>query len=423
MSLNIGEQKQPSRQSLYALDCLNFFLADVGTGVGPFLATYLMANLHWNPAQIGVAMSIMGIATLLAETPCGALADAVKEKRLLIVVAATLVGLSCSGITIFPNYFIDAAQVIIGVAAAIFPLAVTAITLGIVGQQKFAIRIGRNEMFNHAGNVAAAVLAGAFGHFMGREWIFYIVTIFAGATIVSVLLIRKDDIDYFQARAAIPKITPDRVIASSISAVLTDRNILVFALAVTLFHFANAAMLPLAGQLLARSDQNFASVDMAACIIAAQMVMVPVAFLSGKLAIKWGRKPVFLIGFAVLTIRGFLYILSDNPFFIVSVQLLDGFGAGIFGVLWVTVVADLTQGTGRYNLVLGAIATAQGIGASLSNLVSGYIVNAWGFNAGFLVLASIAASAFMVYCLFVPETKGLRTLSTTIDHPSLPVEG
>lgn len=175
MPLTIGEPKQPSRQSLLALDYLNFFLADVRTGVGPFMATYLMASLHWNPADIGVAMAIMGIATLVAETPCGALADSVKEKRLLIVIASTLVALSCIGITILPNYFINTSQVIIGVCAAVFPLAVTAITLGIVGQQKFAIRIGRNEMFNHAGNVAAAVFAGALAHFMGREWIFYIV--------------------------------------------------------------------------------------------------------------------------------------------------------------------------------------------------------------------------------------------------------
>ena len=205
--------------------------------------------------------------------------------------------------------------------------------------------------------------------------------------------------------------TPDGVVALSIRALFADRKILVFAVAVTLFHFANAAMLPLAGQLLTRDHEMFASLNMSACIVAAQLIMIPVAFLSGKWGNKWGRKPVFLIGFAILPIRGLLYILSDNPFFIVGVQLLDGIGAGIFGVLSVVVVADLTQGTGRYNLVLGAIATAHSIGASLSNAVSGYIVNAWGFNTGFVFLASVAALAFAIFGLMMPETKALQPIS------------
>ena len=407
MSLNIGEQKQPSRQSLYALDCLNFFLADVRGGVGPFLVTYLLAVHHWNPAEIGLVMSVMGIANLLADTPCGALVDSVKKKRLLIVAAALLMGVSCSFITIFPTFYcISAAQIVNGVVSALFAPAVAAITLGIVGQQMLAIRIGRNEVFNHAGNVATALLAGMVGYLLGQEWIFYLVAIIAGVSAVTVLFIRNDDIDYLRSRGGALKITPDGVVALSIKALFADRKILIFAVAVTLFHFANAAMLPLAGQLLTRDHEIFASLNMSACIVAAQLIMIPVAFLSGKWGNKWGRKPVFLIGFAILPIRGFLYILSDNPFYIVCVQLLDGVGAGIFGVLSVVVVADLTQGTGRYNLVLGAIATAHSIGASLSNVVSGYIVNAWGFNTGFLFLASVAAAAFVVYYLFVPETKG-----------------
>ena len=274
-----------------------------------------------------------------------------------------------------------------------------------------AIRIGRNEVFNHAGNVATALVAGIVGYLLGQQWIFYLVAIIAGASAVSVLFIRNDDIDYLRSRGGALKITPDGVVALSIRALFADRKILIFAGAVTLFHFANAAMLPLAGQLLTRGHETFAPLNMSACIVAAQMVMIPVAFLSGKWGNKWGRKPVFLIGFAILPIRGFLYILSDNPIFIVSVQLLDGIGAGIFGVLSVVVVADLTHGTGRYNLVLGAMATALGIGASLSNVVSGYIVNAWGFSTGFVFLAAVAALALAIFGLMMPETKALPPIS------------
>ena len=412
-NLEIHFEGTTNQRSLHALDSLNFFLADVRAGVGPFLATYLLASLHWNPAQIGVVMSMMGIASLLAETPCGALVDAIQGKRLLIVAAALVVGVSCTCMTIFPNFYvISAAQIFNGVAAAIFPPAIAAITLGMVAQQEFTTRIGRNEVFNHAGNVAAAMLAGTIGYILGQQWIFYLVAIIAGASAVSALLIRKDDIDYLRARASTQTKPSGIASASSIRDLFADRNILAFAAAVTLFHFGNAAMLPLAGQLLTRSHEAFASINMSACIIAAQMVMIPVAFLSGKLGNTWGRKPVFLIGFAILPIRGLLYTLSDNPFFIVCVQLLDGIGAGIFGVLSVIVVADLTQGTGRYNLVLGAIATAQGIGASLSNLVSGYVVNAWGYNVGFLFLACVAAVALTIYGFMMPETKEHQDLSS-----------
>ncbi|ULA59200.1 MAG: MFS domain-containing protein [Nitrospira sp.] len=398
--------RAPSARTLRALDYLNVFLADVRDGVGPYLAIYLLATQHWDPASIGIAMSAMGIATVVAQTPCGALIDALTQKRLLIAIAAALVGISCAAITLFPTFaFIMTAQALNGIAAAIFPPAVAAITLGIVGPKQFAARMGRNEAFNHAGNVGAAALAGLAGYFLGREWIFYLVAAIAGASIVSIFFIAEEDIDHDVARAAMPNHTGRRGTASGLKALLAHREILIFAISVTLFHFANAAMLPLAGQLLSQDKTTGASLYMSACIIAAQLVMIPVAALAGTQADTWGRKPIFLIGFGVLPIRGCLYTLSDDPFFIIAVQLLDGIGAGIFGVLWVTVVADLTKGTGRYNLTLGTVATAQSIGAALSNAVAGYVVNAWGYNAGFLMLAGIAACALTIFYWAMPETR------------------
>lgn len=410
----------PSARTLRALDYLNIFLADVRDGVGPYLAIYLLATQHWDPASIGIAMSAMGIATVVAQTPCGALIDALKQKRLLIVMAALLVGVSCAAITLFPTFvFIMTAQALNGIAAAIFPPAVAAITLGIVGPKKFAARMGRNEAFNHAGNVGAAALAGLAGYLLGREWIFYLVAAIAGASILAVLFIREEDIDHDLARAAIPHTSQANGAVAGITALLAQREILIFALSVTLFHFANAAMLPLAGQLLSQGKATGASLYMSACIIAAQLVMIPVAVFAGAQADKWGRKPIFLIAFGVLPIRGCLYTLSDDPFFIVAVQLLDGIGAGIFGVLWVTVIADLTKGTGRYNLTLGAIATAQSIGAALSNVVAGYVVNAWGYNAGFLMLAAIAACALTIFYWSMPETRELDSQPTAQLAPAI----
>jgi MFS family permease len=402
----MGHNTVTNARSLRTLDSLNFFLADVRDGVGPYLAIYLLTTRQWDPASIGMAMSAMGMASVLAQTPCGALIDASRQKRLLIVLAAFLVGIGCAAMPIFPTFnLVIIVQAFMGLAAALFPPAVAAITLGIVGPRGLAGRMGRNEAFNHAGNVGAAVLAGLAGHFLGLPWVFYLVAGIATASIVSAWLIREQDIDHAPARGAVPRTRAPEALVSGIGTLLGNRTLLIFAVSTTLFHFANAAMLPLAGQLLAHTNATEAPLSMSACIIAAQLVMVPVAASAGSLADRWGRKPVFLIGFAVLPIRGLLYTFSDAPLFIVAVQLLDGIGEGIFGVLWVTVIADLTRGTGRYNLVLGAIATAQGFGAALSNLAAGYVVSQWGYHGGFAFLAGIATLALYLFSRAMPETR------------------
>lgn len=255
-------RRTPNALTLRALDYLNIFLADVRDGVGPYLAIYLLATQQWDPASIGIAMSAMGIATVVAQTPCGALIDALTQKRALIAVAALLVGVSCVAVPPFPTFtFIMTAQALNGIAAAIFPPAEAAVTLGIVGPKHFAARMGRNEAFNHAGNVGAAAIA--------------------GASIVSVFFIEEKDLDHDQARAAGPCHARQRYEGSGITALFACRELLIFTLAVTLFHFANAAMLPLAGQLLSQDKADGASLYMSACIIAAQLVMIPVAAFAG----------------------------------------------------------------------------------------------------------------------------------------------
>lgn len=398
------------RKSLQALDYVNVFLADVRDGVGPYLAIYLMATQHWNPASIGVAMSASGIAGLIAQTPVGLIVDATQRKRLLVAIAAFFVAVGCITMVLIPKFsVVIASQALIGIAGSLFPPAVAAITLGLVGHSNLDRRMGRNEAFNHTGNVVAAALAGLLGHFIGREWIFYLVAAMSIASILSVLKIRSSDIDNEVARGAVAdkgrETSPN---SSSFVTLLKDRRIVIFAISITLFHFANAAMLPLVGQKLSEGKATGASLYMSACIIMAQLVMIPVSTLAGRLASTRGRKAVFLIGFLALPIRGVLYTLSDNPYFLVSVQILDGIAAGIFGVLWVLVVADLSRGTGRFNFLQGAIATATGIGASLSNLAAGFIVQAADYNAAFLTLAAIAGVALLVFGLAMPETQASK---------------
>lgn len=407
-TLPASRTRQPGKGTLRALDAANFFLADVRDGLGPYLAIYLLTTLHWDAQSIGIAMSVMGIATVAAQTPAGALVDRTRYKRLFSVVASLLIA-SAALLTIsFPVYgVIIGGQVAMGVAAAWFTPAVAAITLGIVGPKALDGRVGRNETFNHAGNVFAALLAGLIGYYVSSAGIFVLLSVMSLISSFSIWQIQEKDIDHELARGC-PDETGDDNDAedkpSGWRAVFGNRSILFFALACVLFHFANAAMLPLLGQRLAQGiDAGTSSAYMSACIIVAQVVMIPVSHWAGKLAPS-GRKRLLLIAFAVLPVRGLLYTLTNDPTLLVAIQVLDGVGAGIFGVLSILVVSDLTRGSGLFNTTQGAIATAVGLGASLSNAFAGSILQRSNYNTAFLVLAGIAVAAVAVLWFFVPET-------------------
>ena len=181
-----------------------------------------------------------------------------------------------------------------------------------------------------------------------------------------------------------------------------------------LFHFANASLLPLVGQKLAQAYPVWATVMMSSCIIAAQLIMLPVAPAVGRTADRIGRKPILLVGFAVLPIRALLYTFSDNAFWLIGVQLLDGIGAGIFGAITPLVIADLMRGTGRYNVAQGGVATGQGIGASLSGLAACVIVDRFGYSAAFLTFGGAACAALAALFMAMPETAPIKATETHV---------
>ena len=390
------------------LDALNFFLADVRDGLGPYLAIYLLTVQNWDQASIGFVMSIAGVATILAQTPAGALIDGTRWKRGLVIVAAIVVTLCSLAIPLLPGLVaVSSFQALSGVAAAVFPPAIAAITLGIVGPRAFARRIGRNEAFNHAGNATAAAIAGGTAYLFGPVAVFWLMAAMALASVAATLSVPAEAIDHDRARGLSEDGPASDVAApSGFAVLLTCRPLLVFAACATLFHFSNAAMLPLVGQKLALANAALGTTLMSACIVAAQVVMVPVAWLVGEKAEEWGHKPIFAVALGVLAIRGVLYTVSDNQAWLVGVQLLDGIGAGIFGALFPLVVANLTRGTGHFNVSQGAIATAQGLGAALSNGVAGLIVVKAGYSAAFLFLSAIAAIGLALFWTAMPETRG-----------------
>ncbi|MBV4491288.1 MFS transporter [Pseudomonas oryzicola] len=388
-----------------ALDWLNFFLADVRDGLGPYLAIYLLAVHQWQPANIGLLMSLAGIVALLAQTPAGALIDRTPAKRAVLVIAALLVTGSCLLLPLISSFaWVALTQTISALAGSVFAPAIAAISLGITGPKAFTQRVGRNETFNHAGNACSALLAGGLAYLFGPVVVFYLMAIMTVASIVAVARVPAAAIDHQLARGLAHGPGGDDHPAG-FKLLLHNRTLLVFAVCCALFHLANAAMLPLVSQKLSQVDLRLATPLTSACIVAAQLVMVPMALLVGAKAELWGRKPFLLAGFLILPLRGALYVVSDNPFWLVGVQLLDGVGAGIFGALFPIVVKDLTDGTGRFNVSLGALAAVFGLGAALSPGIAGLVVQAAGYDAAFLTLAAIAGAAFVVVLVALPETQ------------------
>lgn len=390
-----------------ALDAANFFLADVRDGLGPYLAVYLLTEQHWDEARIGLVMSIGTLAGIVAQTPAGALIDAMHAKRLMTAVAAIVVTIASLSLPLFPSFLpVVISQSVAHAAAAVFPPAIAAVSLGIFGHTAFTRRIGRNETFNHAGNATAAGLAGISAYWFGPTVVFYLLGAMAIASLVSILAIPAGAVDHDVARGLHDADSnAQREQPSGLAVLLTCRPLLVFAICVLLFHLSNAAMLPLVGQKLALQDKNMGTSLMSACIVAAQVVMVPFAMLVGGRADRWGHKRFFLAALLILPIRGALYTISDNPFWLVGVQLLDGVGAGIFGAIFPVVVADLMRNTGRFNVAQGAVMTAQSIGAALSTTLAGSVVVEAGYSAAFITLGAVAAIGAMICLLALPETR------------------
>ncbi|MBA2930301.1 MFS transporter [Pseudomonas sp. CCUG 57209] len=388
-----------------SLDSLNFFLADVRDGLGPYLAIYLLAVHKWDPASIGVVMTLAGIAALLTQGPAGALIDRTRSKRAVVALAAILVTASCLVLPFVSSFSLVAlTQAASAVAASVFAPAISAISLGITGPRAFTRRTGRNETFNHAGNAVAALLAGGLAYLFGPVVVFYLMAFMAVASVVAVSCVSAKAIDHEVARGFDPAHATDHEQPSGLKVLLANRPLLLFAICCALFHLANAAMLPLVSQKLSQINLQMATPLTSACIVAAQLVMVPMAWLVGVKADVWGRKPLLIFGFMILPLRGVLYTVSSDPYWLVAVQMLDGIGAGIFGALFPVIVKDLTQGTGRFNVSLGALSTVFGLGAALSNSLAGFVVQQAGYNAAFLTLAGVAGAALVLLWVAMPET-------------------
>jgi MFS family permease len=399
-----------SRRSLIALDWANFSMADVETGVGPFVSVFLASSFHWSPAQVGLVLSAQNIASVLAQTPAGALVDWSRHKRWLLVFAALVIAAGCIVIVHAPSVPVQMAnQIAIGMAVTLVSPTIAAISLGIVGKSELPRRVGRNATFSHAGNVVSAGLAGYAGYLAGQSWIFYLSAMSGLIAIGWALLIRQEDIDNTAARASDETRSP-----ASVGDLVRDKRLLTFLAVVILFHMANSPMLPLAGQEIAKQAGKASSIYMTGCIVLSQMAMVAVSYRAGKLAGSLGRKPVYVAGFSVLALRGIAFSMAHQPSAIIGIEILDGIGTAISGIVTIVTAADLAKGTGRFNLLQGAIQTTVSGGAFLGNLCAGFVAKSYGYPAAFLLLSSVALAGLAFYSAFMPETNDARTTESEL---------
>jgi MFS family permease len=387
--------------SLVALNAVNFFSADARDGLGPFLGVYLQGR-GWSPAQIGLVMTAGGIAGMVATAPLGALADHTRAKRSLIVAATLAIVASSLAILVWPGFIaVTATQVAGAIAGAVVGPAIAAITLGLVGQAGYAHQVGRNEAFNHGGNVLAALLAGGLGYLFGITAVFAVMAATALIAVIAIAWIDPAQIDY---RAARGLAAGQEAKASGWSVLATCTPLLVLGATLTLFHLGNAAMLPLLGQALVAHGYGSPSAYTGVTIVIAQLTMVPVAIVAARLAEQRGYWIVFLLALIALPIRGAIAAYVEGPYGLAPVQILDGVGAGLLGVAVPGLVARILEGTGHVNAGLGAVMTLQGVGAALSPTLGGVIAQRFGYASAFLALGGIACIALMVWIVARPLT-------------------
>lgn len=390
-----------TRRSLIALGALNFFMADVRDGLGPFLGVFLQSH-SWSPSEIGLVMTIGGIAGVAATMPFGVLVDRTNGKRALLVVAAGAIVAASLINYIAPNVMVTAvAQVARGAAGAVIPAAIAAITLGLVLQKGFAHQLGRNEAFNHAGNVAAAVLAGGLGYLFGLGAVFAVMSALAVGAIVATLLIDPADIDNRAARGLPADL---KETGSGYSVLVTSRPLLILGFTLLLFHLGNAAMLPLLGQAIVARDGGDPSAFTGATVIVAQLTMIPMALAAAAIAERRGYWLVLLLALMALPLRGAIAAYLPSIYALVPVQMLDGVGAGLLGVAVPGLTARILAGTGHVNAGIGAVMTLQGIGAALSPALGGVVAERAGYSASFAALALVAFVALALRVLTRPLT-------------------
>lgn len=381
-----------------ALDLLNFFVADVQTGFGPFIAVYLTTH-KWTQVQIGFALTLGTVVAMISQIPAGALVDAAHNKRavagaaLIAVIAAAL--LLAIQPTVLP---VMIAQVLHAFASCMLTPAIAAISLHLVGHAALGERLGRNARFASIGNGIAAAVMGATGSYLSSRAVFLLTAALCVPALISLVAIGR-------GQHARRQTTVRPFDWPGLRLLFTDRRLLAFAACVMLFHLSNAAMLPLVGATVTMRAGHFANMIIAACIVVPQGVVALCSPWVGRSAALVGRRPVLLLGWSALPLRGLLLALLPGAWLPIGAQAISGISAAVFGVMFPLLAADLTRGTSHFNLCMGALGLAMCLGAALSTTLGGWIADVAGVQLAFVALGLIGLLATLVLWLVMPETR------------------
>jgi MFS family permease len=409
-------------KGIWPLQALNFFMADMQAGIGPFLGVFLLAH-GWQSGLIGSVMTIGGVAGMLMTAPAGALIDATTRKRSYVIVPGICTVLASMIILLSQNFWLVAAsQVATAIAGAAIGPAVNGITLGIVRQAGFVRQNGHNQAFNHAGNMVGAGLSGFLGWKFGLPAVFWLAALFGILSIISVMMIPREAIDDRIARG-MKESGEDAGKASGFRVLAECRPLLILAAALACFHLGNGAMLPLYGMAVVAAKQGDPAGFVATTIVVAQGVMIVASLIAMRMIEKEGAWVVLLISFLALPVRGLIAAYLINKWGVYPVQMLDGVGAGLQSVAVPALVARILNGTGRINVGQGAVMTAQGLGASLSPAIGGWIAQEIGYASTFMILGAFALGSIALWIGFAGILKPACRSAPEDAAPTLPPVG
>jgi MFS family permease len=388
----------------HGLDGLNLFVANIQTGFGPFISVYLTTQ-GWTQTAIGTALSLGTIAAMASQIPAGALVDAIRNKAAVAFFSILAFSASALLFAIRPSaLWVYAAEVLHGFSSCTLGPAIAAMSLILVGPAMLGRRIGRNARFASIGNGIGAALMGACGYYVSERAVFFLTAVVTLPAIASLLPLAR------LSEATPPPSSSGRHPArASISSLLKNRALVIFAMCAMLFTLGNSAMLPLAGNTLTKEAGNFASLLIAGCIIVPQLVVAAISPTIGELAEQRGRRLVLLIGFCTLPVRGVLFAMLDHPAALVLIQGLDGIAAACVGILVPLIASDIAGRSGRYNLSMGFIGLAIGVGATISTTLAGWIADKFGTPAAYVSLALVGLTAVLLAVGAMPETRPSST--------------
>jgi MFS family permease len=383
------------------LDLLNLWVANIQTGFGPFIAIYLTSQ-GWTQTAIGLALSLGTLTAMASQLPAGALVDSIDSKSR--VAASSIIAFAASALLLAIDpipLFVYAAEVLHGFSSCTLGPAIAAMSLAIAGQAALGRRLGRNARFASIGNGIGAVLMGVCGYYLSERAVFFLtaaLTLPAFATIVPLSKLHTNSL-------AVPR-SHERLRnrLAEIGRILADRRLLILAACASLFTLSDSAVLPLVASALNKRAGAEANLFIAVCIVLPQVVVALTSPSLGGLAETRGRRVVLLLGFGMLPLRGFLFAVVTHPALVLMVQALNGVASACFLIMVPLVTSDITGRSGHFNLALGSVGFAIGIGGTFSTTLAGWVADRYGDPAAFVGLAAIGLAATLLVWRLMPET-------------------